>query len=32
MIIPSNKFTLAALIRDDGKRLDLTGSEIRLSS
>ena len=32
MIIPSNKFTLAALIRDDGKRLDLTGSEIRLSA
>jgi hypothetical protein len=32
MIVPSNKFTLAALIRDDGERLDLTGSEIRLSA
>lgn len=32
MIILSGKFVLAAIIRDDGERLDFTGSEIRLSA
>lgn len=32
MITLRGKFSLVAVVRDDGERLDLTGSEVRLSA